>query len=366
MAVKRDSDQPGSVTDTTNILTDHSFPQEHENVFSQASSGVGESSAVPKIIAHFDMEDIKLWHQFVTATAKTISRPWERELPVLALSCDYLMHGILAAAALHLAYLYPDSRDKYEILSTQHQDLALKPFRHAMSNVTPENCNHLFAFSTLLTVFNVVPFRSTEFLVQFSDRLSDNGLSNWIVFIRGCASIFQQAQSHIKSGPLGFLITQEDKMETATAGGTRYPHDKDDKSLVYLTQHLLTMPSIKSTTTVEEMEAYSDAITRLRKLLAAASVASDMASKRTLSSIWLVTVADIFIRLLREQRPPAVIILAHYCLLLKRCEECWYMEHRAHDLFEAVRQGLREEWVVHIKHPLTVFRGRASIDKPGQ
>jgi hypothetical protein len=215
-------------------------------------------------------------------------------------------------------------------------------------------------------VFNVAPFRSIEFLIHFSDRPSDNGLSNWIIFIRGCASIFQQAQSRIKSGPLGFLIAQEDKMETATAGGTRYPQDEDDKSLEYLTQHLLNMPLLKSSTTVEEMEAYSDAITRLRKLLAAATLASDMASKRTLSSIWLVTVAETFIRLLKEQRPPAVIILAHYCLLLKRCEECWYMEHRAHDLFEAVRQGLSEEWVVYIKHPLRVFRGRASVDKPDQ
>jgi hypothetical protein len=42
-------------------------------------------------LVQFDMEDMALWHQFITETSGTISKPWEREIPRLALSCDYLM-----------------------------------------------------------------------------------------------------------------------------------------------------------------------------------------------------------------------------------------------------------------------------------
>jgi hypothetical protein len=46
---------------------------------------------------------------------------------------------------------------------------------------------------------------------------------------------------------------------------------------------------------------------------------------------------------LSEHRPPALAIMAHFCLLLKRCHSYWYMEHRANDLFDAIQQDWTEE-----------------------
>lgn len=43
----------------------------------------------------------------------------------LGLVCGYLLHGMLAAAALHLAYLQPGNQAKHNILPRQHQHLAL-------------------------------------------------------------------------------------------------------------------------------------------------------------------------------------------------------------------------------------------------
>jgi hypothetical protein len=305
------------------------------------------------------MEDMALWHQFVTATAATVAKAGEKELPLQALGCDYLMHGILATAALHLAYLDPAQQDKYNYLAAHHQDLALGPFRQAMSNITPENCNQVFAFSILMVVFNYASFRSPEHLLPFSNASSYKGLSSWVVCLRGCASIFQQAGSHIMSGPLRFLIAQEDWTSSFTAPPPRTPPTEDDESLQYLSDNLLGLPSVKSSTTVEAMEAYTDAIFRLRRLLAASSQTTDIVSRRAMSSVWAATVPDTFVWLLNEQRPPALIIMGHYCLLLKKCDACWYMEHRAYDLFEAVRQSLAEEWLPYLEHPLRVFKGRS-------
>ena len=105
-----------------------------------------------------------------------------------------------------------------------------------------------------------------------------------------------------------------------------------------------------------EMEAYTESISSLRKLFKASSVAGDSLSSRVFSSLWPTQISDTFIRLLHEERPPALIITAHYCLLLKRCHSCWYVEHRAYDLFRAVQQSLAEEWSPYLVYSLRVVR----------
>jgi hypothetical protein len=89
--------------------------------------------------------------------------------------------GMISAAALHLAYLHPDQRGKYELLSTQHQDIALGPFRAAMLNIALENCNQVFAFSLLLIVSHFAASRSTEFFAPSLRTTVYNKLANWVV-----------------------------------------------------------------------------------------------------------------------------------------------------------------------------------------
>lgn len=285
-----------------------------------------------------------------------MSDPWEKELPLLAFSCDYLMHGVLSTAALHLSYLNPRQRDKYEYLSVQHQDLALGPFRRAMSNITPENCNQVFAFSGLMIIAQFAPFRSPEVILPSPGVALYKGPANWIVCLRGCDSIMQQALSHMKSGPLGKLLAQGMQAETLAAGITVLPQNEDDQSVEYLSQHLLNLQCVKDSTSVDEMEAYTESISWLRKLLAASSATSDSLSCRIFTSIWPAQISDTFIRMLHEERPPALVITAHYCLLLRRCHSCWYMEHRAYDLFRAVQQSLAVEWTPYVEYLLQVVR----------
>jgi Fungal specific transcription factor domain len=307
------------------------------------------------------MEDMALWHHFIKSTAATLSNPWKEDLPQLALKCDYLMHGILATGALHLGYLSSDPKEKerYDYLASQHQDLALGPFQQAMLNLGAENASQLFAFSTLLMAFNFASYRSREYLLPFSDSAGEyQGLSNWMVCLRGCTSIVYAAMKQVEAGPLGFLVTGGGQLQNALADGA-VPDPEVDQSLSLLTETALSLPIIKSTTTVEEMEAYIDAIKRLRALLASSSQRLELALQRAAAAIWVGTVSETFIRLLSEKRAPALVIMAHYCLLLKKCEDCWYMERRSFNLFEACQQSLSEEWAPYIQYPLSVIYSRS-------
>jgi hypothetical protein len=155
----------------------------------------------------YDDADFFQFHQFVTQTAATIDWAVESEIHLLSLSCHYLMDGVLLTAALHLAYLNPEQRDSYNYLSTQHQDLALGPFRSAMSQITAEKCHKVFAFSILLLVSQYASSRCTDFSLP-SPGVTTR-LPSWIICLRGCVYIVKEASDHIRSGPLGSLLAQE-------------------------------------------------------------------------------------------------------------------------------------------------------------
>ncbi|KUJ10496.1 uncharacterized protein LY89DRAFT_262682 [Mollisia scopiformis] len=314
-----------------------------------------DAAAPARGIGQFDMKDMGLWHQFIYSTAATLSNPWGHELPGLALNCDYLLHGMLALGALHLAYLNPAKRESYSILASHHYDLAIGPFHRATKSVTPDNANQIFAFSTLLVVINYASDRSPELIFPFADGEAHDGLSNWMVDLRGCGIIFETASAHvIEQGPLGFLITQGKRLQEVLSTGAQ-PTPEDDRSLARIKDEVLNLTSVKTSTTVEEMEAYHDAIERLRALLAASTQPLDSVIKRAVCSIWPSRVSDTFVRLLSEKRPPAMIILAHYCLLLRGLEECWYMERRGVNLFQIVVGALDNEWAIYVDHPRREF-----------
>ena len=304
----------------------------------------------------------KQWHQFLTETAATISGPWEKEIPRLATSCDYLMHIILSTAALHLAYLNPEQRDKYEYIASQHRDLGIGPFRRALSKITLENCNEVFAFSSLMVLAQFAPSHSpNEVFLQSSTPALYTGPANWIVCLRGCVSIANQAMPYIRAGPLGSLMAQGTQVSNLARTVSAFPENDDDRSLEYISENLLKLPSIKASTTVDEMESYIEAISWLRRLLAASSADSDSLTCRIFSSMWPTRISDTFIRTLNEERPAALVITAHYCLLLQRCHSCWHMEHRANALLISIQQSLATGWAPYIERPVKVIQN-AQLD----
>lgn len=284
-----------------------------------------------------------------------MSVPWEKQLPKLAFSCTYLLHGMISTAALHLAYLEPEQQSKYQLLAAKHQNIALGPFQTEILNITSENCDQVFAFSLLLLVSHFVSCRSPDLATYLPGTTEYKGLATWLVWPRGCQTILNQARSYIKSGPLGPLISDEKRAQALSEAAKGISGDEDDRSLAYLLQYIHSSPSTRASTTITEMEAYETVISQLRGLSTASLHAQDSIARRAFACIWLFTIPEIFIRLVDELRPPALAIMAHYCLLLKKCQSCWYMETRAYSLLKMVRMCLDEEWIACIQHPLSVL-----------
>ena len=71
-------------------------------------------------------------------------------------------------------------------------------------------------------------------------------------------------------------------------------------------------------------------------------------------------ISDSFLAMLCDQHPGAMILLAHYCLLLKASEGIsWYFDGRAASLLGRILQTLDVKWYPYIKDPVNELIGRA-------
>lgn len=95
-------------------------------------------------------------HHYSTLTYATLSRKadmqriWQVVIPQEGYAHEFLMRGILAVSALHIAHLSPEKSSIFSEISSYHQDIALKEFRATLSNITTHNRVAVFAFATLL------------------------------------------------------------------------------------------------------------------------------------------------------------------------------------------------------------------------
>lgn len=102
--------------------------------------------------------DLELMHHWCTTTCDTMTLRedaryvWRVIVPTEGFLNKYVMHGLLAIAAIHRAYLYPAQREKYSKTSAYHLAVGLKEFRELISSpIDPNNWQPVFCFSSMIT-----------------------------------------------------------------------------------------------------------------------------------------------------------------------------------------------------------------------
>lgn len=126
-------------------------------------------------------------------------------MPRLGFDHEYLMHGILALSALHLATLQPDRQVEWTTKATSHETHALPAFRTAISNLSKESAHGIFAFSGL-----VIPYAQATASIPVGPRSpgqTDNDiLPTWFYLIRGTGSLLLRTWLWLEDGPFAPLL----------------------------------------------------------------------------------------------------------------------------------------------------------------
>jgi hypothetical protein len=308
--------------------------------------GVADEFQHPNL---FNDSDSVLLRHYITSTSISIAHDeqsealWQVTVPQLAYRHPFLMHGILACSALHLAYKHPAQQRQYLIIASSHQSVAMPQFRSAIDNVDADSCHPIMVFSHLLVIYSFALERQDERLL-IVERNESDVLPSWLHFLRNGCLMVCSFWDQIEAGPVKELASQWE-----------VPVEISEEGKQPLTDYLLSViPSQDSP------DAWSDEICRLYsettvELGQAFSCTRSLGEKFTTWDalrIWPMLISVEFLQLLSAWHPGALILLAHYCILLKKVEVHWYFEGRATKLLSTILKRLDMRWHYFIKWPL--------------
>jgi hypothetical protein len=152
-----------------------------------------------------------LMHHYTAFTSKELSQSdaithlWQHEALDLAVKHPFLMHGLLAISALHLASKEPESAKEFLPLSIHHQNLAISAFRSQLSHINEGNCHALFAQAAVVSisskVFSCIKSRGNPHLLPPLDDIIEP-----YMLTRGVGEVVGTARQWIQKGPMAPML----------------------------------------------------------------------------------------------------------------------------------------------------------------
>ncbi|CAI7666253.1 unnamed protein product [Penicillium bialowiezense] len=329
----------------------------------------------------YTSEDMRLLHHFTSCTnGAEAHQTWATTVVQLAFTHPFLLQGILALSALHMASLKADEKAKFSILAASKQDAALKDFRSQLDNITPQNCDAIFAFSFLAQYY--IPASAGTVINPAATFMHDNffdAIVDWLRLHQGTSDIYKRKGHWIRNGPVAPLLWS-DILGERCISPTRNP---DVKNIIIHQFHDLVKrwdTDIACTTSdaqenkinsraldilveafnsiSEHSEANTDPLSvnePLRETEIARTV--HRSNYLSLSLGWLFEIPFGFVELLEQRRPAALIIFAYFSVLFHNAPKFWWNEPIPAKIVKAVAAVLPREYHKWIEWPIREVLG---------
>ena len=264
-------------------------------------------------------------HHFTAYTYKSLSvagqteELWQVYVPRQALQHDFLMHGIMAVASLHISHERPDDSEKYFEMSTKHQQNAFSLFKNQLHHVNNYNCHALFAFAVLAMVFAVGPAPQTS---AMSPAAMMERIFVLADFLQGIGTVTELGREWIVDGPFGDLADIANRLQPLDLT------EDDQRLLTRLRQLNDSFLEVVDPTAHASIRASIDVL--------------EMAFRggELLTLAWLSMCGDGYMNLLRQGQRLAQLTLLHWCILLNRLRRLWWVKDHATLLFNHIAPNL--------------------------
>ncbi|KAI8623723.1 hypothetical protein F5Y19DRAFT_492025 [Xylariaceae sp. FL1651] len=213
-------------------------------------------------------------------------------------------------------------------------------FRVAMSNITPENCDACFAFSSITAAYAWASSEQSGDLF-FSDMSVSDKKSKveWITLLRGVYALLEAAGEWMTTGSMTLLL-QPRHLDPALAGAL----DPGVSARLTALSRLWESPPGKFD--ANDVKVLNETLTLLHEawgLAASSSINRDIDLILVVYS-WPIQVPEAFLVMVKEQKPEALVLLAHYSLLLNMVDQLWYMQGMSRRLLQTIHRRIGKEW----------------------
>lgn len=243
---------------------------------------------------------------------------------------EFVLRGILALAALHLAYLRPSRKEFYIARGTMHHQLGLRMASSLLPSMNDENCTPLCIFSAVAVMFAMASPRTPEDFLLVNEK----GLADWVVLMRGMNSIINSSEPTLLAGPLAPIFQSGQRRNDKRSAEPFMLGSVHDDQVVLLQQRIL-----DSCMDPERVDAYKGALTEVRKSLTILFAYSETYEVSD-AFVWVFETPEAYFALLREQDQAALCIFAFFCVGLDRLSGNWWADgwsiHLMNQIFRLV------------------------------
>lgn len=326
-----------AVTATQQI--NHSLAAGIDSSPTNALSITDDSTGPPMGVA-----EMELLHHYSVSTCYTISRlptlqtVWRVRVPQVGFSYSFVLRGILALSALHLAHLKPELHAQYIAQTEFHHNLALQMVSAIMPSINEENGLAIYLFSTITTIISCAkPRKPDDFWIVGHRDIE------WLSLFRGTRFIIAATEDTIKTGALAPLF--DNGRRRTCARNARSP---DNVPFLDDLRQVL----VNSVRDAKELNCYFDAINELAKSFATIHEEGSRNCETADVFIWLLEISDDFFFLLHQRKPEALTIFAYFCVITYELEWAWWMQGLSIHLIRGIHSYLDEEYRCWLQWPM--------------
>lgn len=262
------------------------------------------------------------------------------------MSFPSILHLLLTLSALHLAYLNPARRGEYTRQADEHFTFGVRSVTAvlALDTLDSQNCQFIYIAAIMIcfAYFARGP-RDGEYLV-----FNANGKSEWLVLLHGVRSILAQKQGEIFTGVLKPQLESPDLDIDVSAPGL-------DEELCRHIQRLQEVREMVDLETEGDRKVYVGVVDDLVECFEGAYRRRRTGCHPTdlmpYTMGWTFRLPATMITKLEEREPIALIILAHWAILLRYIRDCWFMERWDQHIVFGVKACLPEAYHAWIEWP---------------
>lgn len=258
---------------------------------------------------------------------------WHEYIPRRALRYSFLLHGLLALSALHLAHMEEEESGKYLAIFDRHQAVALATFRRALSsNLDSDMADALCALAMTLSI------SSTARSCAVSGPMNMNDVAELFFLTRGVRDIATAAQKQVWEGPLAPFFEN-----------TTYPAGTAIFLPSHVSEHFNRLHEMVAEYGLD-IEALAHCQSALHEL---EDIYRNIQYWATLSRVdishvwqWQTRVHTGYIKLIQARCPPALVILACYSAAVSAVHGSWFTQSWARKAIRGVGFELpaRMQW----------------------
>ena len=260
---------------------------------------------------------------------------WQSAAPKEALRHPCLKHAMLALSALHLSLGGKAQQAVYCKAAQAHRSKAIAAMEVSAMKVDSSNQMALFSSSSIMLIFEFA-FHLTLPLRE-GDPLS--GIHLKLQLFREIMGILAQVTESDADGRLQPLLLDTRRMSPTMPAMFRLAIMKLHRENVL----------IHSTNRLHESAIYEETIEHLGNSL---DTLSHGGEATTMAFRWIGEVPERFLGLLEEREPFALVILAHYAVVMHSLREQWWVNEWGNKILRTICEHLDDQWMQRITWPI--------------